>query len=136
MSAEAVAVHNARIARRPSMRLVNAEQTPSAKGRKYGNTPTEVNGILFASNGEAERWKELRLMEWGGRIEKLRRQVPFALTIGAVHIGNFVADFAYERVGKLVVEDHKSPATKTPLYEWKKKHLRAQYGIEVEEHFS
>jgi hypothetical protein len=53
-------------------------------------------------------------------------------------VGRFVADFVYERPvvegrpdgpWQEVTEDVKGgTATKTPLYRWKAKHFRAQYG--------
>lgn len=44
-----------------------------------------------------------------------------------------MADFSYHENGILVVEDVKSKATKTPLYQLKKKLVKALYGIDVKE---
>ncbi|BBU58531.1 hypothetical protein KU6B_47960 [Mameliella alba] len=46
---------------------------------KYGAIPTVVDGIRFDSLREARRWGELRLMERGGEIRNLRRQVKIPL---------------------------------------------------------
>ena len=124
------------------------------KVRKYRNAPTFVlsnlrlceadagplplGASLFASRKEAERFVELVLEQRDGKISGLTVQPRYALhVLGANHvmhvIGEYRSDFAYVRGGRVVVEDVKSPASKTPIYEWKVKHLRAEYGIEVVE---
>lgn len=118
-----------------------AASSTKSKRSKYGAEKTTVDGITFASKKEATRYGELRLMEKAGEITGLRVQPRFDLdVIGGfvkdvrVMIGAYVGDFQYvERRGGLVVEDVKSPATRTPLYRWKIKHLKAQYGITVTE---
>jgi hypothetical protein len=46
-----------------------------------------------------------------------------------------VADFRYRQgpQGILVVEDVKSKPTMTAIYRWKKRHMLAQYGIQITE---
>lgn len=121
-----------------------ARWSKEAKPRKYRNKPMTVvdpktgEPVTFDSTGEAERYLELYFMELAGEIEGLRRQVPFALTFNGEHIGNYVADFVYVAVSKgrcigRVVEDWKSPASRTDLYRWKIKHLYAEHGIRVVE---
>jgi hypothetical protein len=48
-------------------------------------------------------------------------------------VGHYVADFRYRSgpQGLLVVEDVKG--VRTALYRWKKKHVEAQYGIQITE---
>lgn len=105
---------------------------------KYKAVPTEVDGIKFASKKEAHRYGELKLLERAGHVRGLTLQVPLMLSAGndkRTSIGKYVADFVYEeRVGQdwiHRVEDVKG--FKTPLYRWKKKHVEAQYGIEIRE---
>lgn len=105
---------------------------------KYRAVPTVVDGIRFASKKEARRYQELRLLEKAGEIRGLTLQVPLVLSAGndrRTSIGKYVADFVYEeRTGQdwcHRVEDAKG--FKTPLYRWKKKHVAAQYGIEIRE---
>lgn len=114
--------------------------TPSTpkKRSKYGNTPTVVHGIYFDSKGEAKRYSELVVLEGLQQIFGLRCQVKFGLTVRGQLIGAYEADFVYREggaSGQLVVEDYKgsSDVTKTALYEWKKKHLRAEHGIAIRE---
>lgn len=105
---------------------------------KYRAQPTIVDGIRFASKREAARYMELRLLERAGEIHQLEVQPRFPLHVGGVRIGHYVGDFRYYR--KLtsggptsVVEDVKSPATRTALYKWKKKHTEAEHGIAIVE---
>lgn len=100
---------------------------------KFKNIRTEKDGQKFDSKWEAERYEQLKLMEAAGEIRSLRAQVPFPLTVGDELIGAYVADAVYEIVasGRRIVEDAKG--CKTPLYRWKAKHFKAQYGFAITE---
>ena len=110
---------------------------------KYRAAPTVIDGVRFASKKEAARYAELKLLERAGEIHDLRLQPRFVLSAGvpdAIKIGEYRGDFQYCQCetpmdcrGTFVVEDVKSIATKTRIYKWKVKHLRAEYGIEVQE---
>ena len=94
-----------------------------------------VGDKIFDSKKEADRFVELTLMEKGKYIQDLKTQVSFPL-IPKSKYGReivYVCDFAYYEDGKLVVEDVKSPITKTPLYRLKKRLLAEKYGITVKE---
>lgn len=110
----------------------------SKRQSKYRAQPTVIDGIRFASKAEARRFCELKLLEKAGALRQLQLQVPIVLNAGSdkrPSIGKYVADFMYEeRIGQdwcLRIEDVKGFAT--PLYKWKKKHVEAQYGIEIRE---
>ena len=67
---------------------------------------------------------------------ELERQPVFPLAVVAadgaqVVIGVYKADFRYRTAEGVVVEDCKG--FKTALYEWKKRHVAAQYGISITE---
>src|SRR5512146_2768851 len=79
---------------------------------KYGNKPTEVDGVRFASKREAARYSELKLLERAGQISALRLQPAFPLDVNGVPITRYVADFSYVENGKRVVEDVKGYRTK------------------------
>lgn len=96
---------------------------------KYHAQPTEVDGEKFPSKGEAGRWQELKLLEAAGAIKGLKRQIPFPLVVNGVKIGSYIADFEYDEGGERVVEDYKG--VRTPVYNLKKKLVRALYGIEI-----
>ena len=112
---------------------------------KYNARKTEVDGIVFDSNKEANRYTELKLMQRAGMIKNLRLQQKFCLipTIEGVRGGvkqratYYIADFEYwEKHGDKwvrVVEDVKSPATKTAAYKLKKKLMLWRHGIEIRE---
>lgn len=122
---------------------------------KYSAVQTEVDGIRFASKKEAKRYWELKLLERAGEIVNLALQPEFVLRVVpgtvkarlltaaarlrgdvppdlSVSIGKYRGDFEYrDKDGQRIVEDVKG--FKTPLYRWKKKHVEAQYGIEIRE---
>lgn len=116
------------------------------KPSKYRAKPTVVDGIRFASQKEARRFSELKLLEKAGEIRNIRVQPRFELTVEnrdypgngygrSMVVGTYVADFAYTAVGyrpvldREVVEDCKG--FRTPLYKWKKRHVESQYGIRI-----
>lgn len=107
------------------------------RAHKYGAKATVVDNIRFASQKEARRYQELRLLEKAGEIRNLQLQPRFQLWApgGSMDhpLGEYRGDFGYteNRHHELVIEDVKG--FKTPLYKWKKKHVEAQYGITVNE---
>lgn len=98
---------------------------------KYGAKPTEVDGIRFASKGEARRYQDLCLMQRAGAISRLTLQPRFPLVVEGVKVGTYVGDFRYEQDGKVVIEDFKG--VRTPVYRLKAKLMRALYAIEIHE---
>lgn len=109
-----------------------------ARRSKYGSQWTEVDGIKFQSKREAKAWSGLRLAERVGEIRDLKRQVPFILhAAGGKIVGKYMADFTFyeqaeDRTAWLfVVADAKGMPT--DVYVWKKRHMMAEYGIEIRE---
>ena len=112
---------------------------------KYNARKTAVDGQMFDSQKEANRYAELKLMQRAGLIKDLRLQQKFCLipTIEGARGGirqratYYIADFVYwEKRGDCwtrVVEDVKSPATKTSTYKLKKKLMLWRHGIEIRE---
>lgn len=104
---------------------------------KYHNQRTEVDGILFDSKKESERYLTLKLFQKAGQITDLQHHRRFALVVrplggDEVRIGDYETDFTYLQAGLLVVEDVKSPPTrKDKLYRWKKKHFESQYAQRI-----
>ena len=118
--------------------------TPAAPKRAKYNAvrTTTADGITHDSNSEAMRWLVLKEMQSREEIAELRRQVPFDLTTlprdqrdaaykGFVTVGTYVADFVYLQNGVMVVEDVKGLPTR--MYQWKRKHMRLEYGIAIKE---
>ena len=107
---------------------------PAAKPNKFNAKKTVVNGIVFDSKKEADRWTHLSLLQRAGGITGLRRQVSLAVDINGKRICRYVADFCYFEQGREVVEDCKSTYTaKLPVYVLKKKLVLAVLGIAIRE---
>jgi hypothetical protein len=104
---------------------------------KYHSRKTTVDGITFDSIREANRYQELRLLERAGEIKDLELQPRFTLQeafeIAGRHVRKieYVADFAYVKDGRPVIEDVKG--MKTDVYKIKKKLFEKQYNIEIKE---
>jgi len=122
------------------------------KGNKYHNSAVIVDGISFQSRKEARRWRELKLMESAGMIHGLTRQKKFVLipaqrepdTVGkrgGIKKGKLIerevayyADYSYyDKEGNEIVEDVKSPATRTKDYIVKRKMMLYVHGIRIRE---
>ena len=119
------------------------------KTRKYGNKKIEVDGIIFDSKKEANRYKELQLLERAGEIQDLQMQVKFELiptqrepdSVGArggIHKGkvlehscNYIADFVYKHNGEVIVEDTKG--FRTTDYVIKRKLMLYVHKIKIKE---
>src|ERR1700681_303805 len=98
---------------------------------KFGAKKTIRDGIVFHSKREADRYCDLQLLQRSGIITGLELQVKFSLDVNGVHIANYIADFRYREKGKVIVEDVKSIATKTPEYRLKYKLMIACHGIKI-----
>ena len=107
--------------------------------QKYGNRKTEVDGLLFDSKKEAERWCELKLLERAGVISDLFRQMPITLLPAQRNDKGkvierpvkYVADFMYTENGQTVIEDVKGVRTKE--YIIKRKLLLWRFGLRIKE---
>lgn len=110
---------------------------------KYRNKKVVVDGIVFDSRKEGQRWKELKILEDSGEIDKLERQVKFQLlprqtgSDGKVleRKVEYVADFVYIRDGKVIVEDVKGyrGGGAYEVFKLKKKMMLYFFGIRVKE---
>jgi len=108
---------------------------------KYGN----IKYKGYDSKKEFVRKKELELLEKIGEISNLKKQITYELIPMQYEIINkkkrciersvkYIADFQYnDKNGNLVVEDVKSPATKTPEYIIKRKLMLYIHGIKIKE---
>ena len=107
------------------------------KKKKFYNKPVDFQGEHFDSKKEFDRYGVLRLLQRGGQIQNLRRQVKFVLL--PAKKGKYrnerecayIADFVYEQNGELIVEDVKGMRTKE--YIIKRKLMLAKYDISLKE---
>ena len=91
---------------------------------------------MYDSKKEARRAYALDVLVMCGRISQLERQKRFILQEGYINNKGekvlpivYVADFVYydHDKGCLIVEDVKSPATRTGVYKIKKKMFEYKY---------
>lgn len=107
---------------------------------KYNNV--KVGG--YDSKKEKKRAVTLSLMEKEGLISDLREQVSFELIPAQYGIVNgkrkclerackYISDFVYTENGQMVVEDTKSPITRTKSYIIKRKLMLHIHNIRIKE---
>jgi len=117
-------------------RLYGESTRPS---RKYRNEPQTEDGHAFASKLEVRRYFELKTMAAAKLISELKVHPEFALHSPDPNgiprrVGMYVADFSFVQDGKLVINDCKSPCTRTnATYRLKKRMTEVEYGIKVVE---
>lgn len=106
---------------------------------------TWVDGTVFASKGEMERFEYLFRVQQSGEIKDLEIQVPFELQqsfisrqYGDIQAIVYVADFVYTDIkfrkgyeGRKCVEDYKGKykMAQTDVYKIKRKMFLHQYGL-------
>lgn len=98
---------------------------------KYKNKKTKVDGILFDSIGESNRYTELKLLQKSGQISELELQPKFILIPTFKKNGNthraitYTADFRYIENGQTIIEDFKG--METQIFKIKKKLFEYKY---------
>lgn len=123
-------------------------------GTKYNATKCVVDGHTFDSKHEANRYAELKMLLKAGVIKNLGLQIEFELIPAqyeevekTLKSGkkklvkgkclerkcSYFADFVYTEVAtnKMIVEDAKSKATRTPEYIIKRKLMLWVHGIKI-----
>lgn len=100
---------------------------------KYGNRKTEVDGFIFDSKKEAQRYQQLKLMEAAGEIVDIRMQVKYHCTVNGKKVCTYIADFEYTTTKDLKVHTEDVKGYKTKEYKLKKKLVEALFNIEIEE---
>ena len=112
----------------------------STKTPKYHNRKVELDGHVFDSTHERDRYVELKLLQRGRQIYDLSLQVPFELIPaqrgpdGKIieHAVKYIADFTYrDKTGKMIVEDAKG--VRTDAYIIKRKLMLERFGTRISE---
>lgn len=103
------------------------------KQPKYRNTKVldPITGDMVDSLWELECRNALRSYEEQGKISNLKFQQTIVFIVNGVKIGSMRADFTFDIIGLPVVADAKSMATQGPMFQYKKKLLKALYGKDV-----
>lgn len=99
-----------------------------ARGSKYKNRKTVVDGIKFDSIKESVRYDLLKRAKADGYVKWFLRQVPFRLPGGTIWRADFLVVW---KDGSITIEDVKG--YRTQVYKIKKREVEAQYGIEIVE---
>jgi len=134
-------------ARNPLGRSKGGWTGGEAKPPKYRNTRTPCpNGHTHSSKKEAKRCYELHILQRAGKITHLRVEPKYELMVDGEPIlmrsagypngrrASFKPDFDYFDVdlAKKIVEDTKSPASRTEAYQLRKAVFEACYpGLRV-----
>lgn len=135
--------------------LSNTEYNENVEGEtmsKYNNRKITIDGIAFDSRREANRYRELKLLERAGQIQGLELQKKYLLIPAQYETFErygkkgqrlkdgcrciekecaYIADFVYSEGDKLIVEDTKGMRTKE--YIIKRKLMLERYGIRIKE---
>lgn len=121
--------------------VLGKEKPSKYRSKKVTATLPDGTTHVFDSMKEFARHEELLLLQQAGEISGLEIQKTFVLLPKqktpdgrAVREVRYLADFAYtNKQGEYVVEDVKSPATKTQVYKLKKKLMLYVHGIDIKE---
>ena len=110
-----------------------------ARRSKYGARTVRVNGHLFRSQWERERYQQLELLQRAGEISELEFRDPpkFALcedyhckrTGKKVKAPTYQVDFAYTQDGERVYEDAKGRTLAANIV--KRKIAESRHGVTI-----
>lgn len=107
--------------------LKATKKKPRVRNARRINTPDGK----FDSMAEYERWCALKLLQLGGHIYNLRRQVAYPIEINGITVCVWIADYVYSdfKTGIEISEDLKGHAT--DVFKLKRKLVEAYYGIKI-----
>ena len=105
--------------------LQTKAMTPRPRS-KYNARRVTIDGVTFDSLGEANRWRQLKLLQRAGVIKGLGEPHPsFPIVVDGVAICSVEMDFAYSENGAAIAEDWKG--LDNALSRLKRKLLAAKY---------
>jgi hypothetical protein len=100
---------------------------------KYNAKKTEIDGVIFHSKKEANRYAELKLLmhaRGDDKIIEIELQPKFPIVVNGKKICTYIADFRIVYADRrIVIEDVKG--FKTSIYKLKKKLVEAIYKINI-----
>ena len=98
---------------------------------KFHAKRIKIDNIWFASQREGAEYQSLKWRQKAKEIFGLEVHPKIRLTVEGQLVGTMIPDFAFFENGKngskRVYLEVKSQPTRTPLYRWKVRHLKAQY---------
>lgn len=104
------------------------------KTSKYNAKKVRIDGILFDSKLEGNRYLELKQLLSLGVVSDLEIHKKYPLIVNGLEVTTYEADFVYKKNGTEVVEDTKGFLTKE--YKIKKKLMKAIYNKDIIEVYS
>jgi hypothetical protein len=101
-----------------------------AKKAKYSNIKVEIDGIKFDSKKEAAYYGKLKMLKASGVVIDFQLQPKYDLIVNGMKLGFYKADFkVFWSSGIVRIVDVKG--MKTPVYNLKKKMVKAIYDIDI-----
>lgn len=100
---------------------------------RQGKENRTIDGIVFDSAAEANRYWELKQLEKAGKIDFLQCQPVFCLEVNGISICMYIADFQYLDKDKLKVITEDVKGVRTREYRIKKRLMKALHGIDIVE---
>jgi hypothetical protein len=98
---------------------------------KYRAIRTEVDGHKFPSRREAERYRQLKLLQRAGHISHLELQPAFKIYLNDQLICKVILDFKYWDNDKRCAVYEDSKGCDNPMSKLKRKLVEAQEDIKV-----
>ena len=101
---------------------------------RLGNAarPTVVDGIRFASRLEADRYRELKLLQLAGQVAYTVRQVPFVVATGVVYRLDFLVVWNRTGTHREVVTHEDCKGHLTEVSKIKIRAVEDRYGIKIQ----
>ena len=113
---------------------LSSRGSKAKKPSKYNAKKVRIDGILFDSKLEGNRYLELKQLLSLRVISDLETHKKYPLVVNGLEITTYEADFVYKKNGTEVVEDTKGFLTKE--YKIKKKLMKAIYNKDIIEVYS
>jgi hypothetical protein len=134
MTLTAICLHDLVIRRGETFRCkACGEPVKVKKNSKHHNKKITIDGYVFDSGGEGQRYMDLKFQQRAGLIRDLKVHPRFYFYVGCLRIFSYYADYKYfeVRAGQWIVEDYKGQ--RLPIYRLKKKLIEAQHKIRIVE---
>lgn len=113
---------------------LSSRGSKAKKTSKYNAKKVRIDGILFDSKLEGNRYLELKQLLSLGVISDLETHKKYPLIVNGLEVTTYEADFVYKKNGIEVLEDTKGFLTKE--YKIKKKLMKAIYDKDIIEVYS
>lgn len=116
---------------RDSSNALSSKAANGIRKSKYNAKKTEIDGVIFDSKIEANRYIILKERKLAGLIDELDTQKCFDIVVNDQKICSYLADFYYycKERKTYITEDVKG--RRLPVYRLKKKLMKAVFDIDI-----